>query len=76
MKGNARTSKITLIISVISIIISLVGITFAVMNLRLVVANGQATGSARILLWCITSIFFANTTIFIISRNRYENFSK
>ena len=76
MKDNAKTAKISLIISVFSVIISLLGIIVAVMHLRYSITNGKATGSAVTSFWCSLTLFFACITQFILNRSKYKKHSK
>jgi hypothetical protein len=76
MKYNAKTAKISLIISAFSVIISIVGIIFAVMHLRYSIANGKPTGYAITSFWSGLALFFATITQFILIKNNNKNHSK
>jgi hypothetical protein len=76
MNDNAKSAKMSLIISIFSVVICLVAVTLSGTHLRYVIASDFAAGSAVTLFCCTIAILCANVTIFISCYNKYKKSSK
>ncbi|MDF2545006.1 MAG: hypothetical protein K0S47_4724 [Herbinix sp.] len=73
MKDNAKSAKISFVISIVSIIICFVAVIISAINLRYTIVNGKDRVSDVIIFYCTISVLFANITIFISCNNKYKN---
>ncbi len=76
MKDNAKSNKISLIISMASIVICLVAVLISVINLRYTIINENDAASGIVLFCCTLSILCANITIFLTNYIKYKKYSK